>query len=67
MSKYQAFTVDKYDGKIYWHSKTGTEHEIIKHAKRYCHNTSDLIIYDVSKSKIQFHKHLPYETWKEVA
>jgi len=73
MSEYQGFTVRLSDGKTYWHSKVGSEQEVINHAKRYCHSTSDLIIYDVSyditnkKINCKFHKHLPYETWKEVA
>ena len=73
MSKYQGFTVKLSTGKTYWHSKVGSEQEVINHAKRYCHSKSDLIIYDVSHDIIKkninckFHKHLPYETWKEVA
>ena len=63
--EYQAFTIDKYDGKTYWHSKRGSEHEVMKHAKRYCQKSADLIIYDVSNSKIQFHKHIPSNQWQQ--
>ena len=73
MPEYQGLSIRLSDGTTYWHSKVGSENEVIKHANRYCRHESDLIIYDVkfssSNKKIncKFLKHLPYEKWKEDA
>jgi hypothetical protein len=67
--EYQALSIDSFNGKTYWHSKTGTEEEVLKHAKRYCRRSADLIIYDTGKirseNKIKFYKSIPSDEWQD--
>jgi hypothetical protein len=46
--KYNSCSIDKYDGKVYWHKAFDSLDEMYAHLKRYVHKSCDIIVYDVS-------------------
>jgi hypothetical protein len=46
--KYNSCSIDKYDGKVYWHKAFDTLDEMYVHLKRYVRKSCDIIVYDVS-------------------
>ena len=49
--KYNSFSIDKFNGKTYWHKAFETMEEVQAHCKRYVHFYCDLIIYEIPDPK----------------
>ena len=47
--RYNSMSIDKVDGKTYWHKSFGTMEEVKAHCNRYVSKPCDIIVYDISK------------------
>ena len=46
--RFNSLSIDKVDGKTYWHKSFETIEEVKAHCKRYVHKSCDIIVYDIS-------------------
>ena len=47
--RYNSMSIDKVDGKTYWHKSFESIEEAKAHCNRYVHKPCDIIVYDISK------------------
>ena len=47
--RYNSMSIDKVDGRTYWHKSFNTIEEVKAHCNRYVSKPCDIIVYDISK------------------
>ena len=61
MSKrYNTISINKFDGRTYWHKSFDTIEKAKAHCHRYVHTYCDIIVYDISGTTIEF-----VDIWKD--
>lgn len=46
--RFNSVSIDKYNGRTYWHKSFETIEEVKKHCNRYVNRPCDIIVYDIS-------------------